>query len=94
MPLLLIPYPAFDPVLVHIGPLSIRWYALAYIFGILIGWVYARALIRSELWNPQKHLPRAALPSTGQMLEAVTHHRIDAQTYDRDLPPRLKATIY
>ena len=52
MPLLLIPYPAFDPVLVHIGPLSIRWYALAYIFGILIGWVYARALIRSEkLWG-------------------------------------------
>jgi phosphatidylglycerol:prolipoprotein diacylglycerol transferase len=52
MPLLLIPYPAFDPVLVHIGPLSIRWYALAYIFGILIGWVYARALIRTEkLWG-------------------------------------------
>jgi phosphatidylglycerol---prolipoprotein diacylglyceryl transferase len=52
MPLLVIPYPAFDPVLVHLGPLSIRWYALAYIFGILIGWAYARLLIRSEkLWG-------------------------------------------
>jgi phosphatidylglycerol:prolipoprotein diacylglycerol transferase len=52
MPLLLIPYPAFDPVLVHIGPLAIRWYALAYIFGILIGWAYARALVRSrKLWG-------------------------------------------
>ena len=52
MPPLVIPYPHFDPVLVHIGPLAIRWYALAYIFGILIGWVYARAIIRKDrLWG-------------------------------------------
>jgi phosphatidylglycerol:prolipoprotein diacylglycerol transferase len=52
MPLLLIPYPAFDPVLVHIGPFAIRWYALAYIVGILLGWWYARILIRSsKLWG-------------------------------------------
>ena len=52
MPFLVIPYPAFDPVLVHIGPFAIRWYALAYIFGILIGWAYARMLICSEkLWG-------------------------------------------
>ncbi|HXZ22425.1 MAG TPA: prolipoprotein diacylglyceryl transferase [Pseudolabrys sp.] len=52
MPLLVIPYPTFDPVLVHIGPLAVRWYALAYIFGILIGWLYARLLIRSRnLWD-------------------------------------------
>lgn len=54
----------------------------------------SRALIRSELWNPTRHLPRSALPSTGEMLAAVTHDRIDAQTYDRELPPRLKATLY
>jgi len=52
MPLLVIPYPTFDPVLVHVGPFAIRWYALAYIFGILIGWAYARLLIRSRnLWG-------------------------------------------
>jgi phosphatidylglycerol:prolipoprotein diacylglycerol transferase len=50
-PLLVLPFPAFDPVLVSIGPFSIRWYALAYIAGILLGWFYARALIRAEeLW--------------------------------------------
>jgi uncharacterized protein len=54
----------------------------------------SRALIRSELWNPERHLPRSALPSTGAMLAAVTHDRIDAETYDRELPPRLKATLY
>jgi len=52
MPLLLIPYPRIDPILVHLGPFAIRWYALAYIFGILIGWVYARAIVRNErLWG-------------------------------------------
>jgi len=52
MPLFVIPFPAIDPVLVHLGPFAIRWYALAYIFGILLGWAYARALIRSEaLWG-------------------------------------------
>ncbi len=50
--LLLLPYPHFDPVMVHLGPFAIRWYALAYIAGILIGWVYARAIVRSErLWG-------------------------------------------
>ncbi len=51
MPLVL-PFPEFDPVLVTIGPFAIRWYALAYIFGILLGWLYARAIIRSQrLWD-------------------------------------------
>jgi len=52
MPWLVIPYPEFDPVLVQIGPFAIRWYALAYIAGILLGWLYARALIRADrLWG-------------------------------------------
>ena len=52
MAALVIPYPAFDPVLVQIGPFAIRWYALSYIFGILLGWLYARAIIRNErLWG-------------------------------------------
>lgn len=54
MPPLVIPYPNFDPVLVHLGPFAIRWYALAYIFGILVGWFYARAIVRSaRLWGGQ-----------------------------------------
>jgi phosphatidylglycerol:prolipoprotein diacylglycerol transferase len=52
MPFFVIPFPAFDPVLVHLGPLAIRWYALAYITGILVGWLYARTLIRNgRLWG-------------------------------------------
>ena len=37
-------YPAIDPVLVQIGPFAIRWYALAYLAGLLLGWWYARTL--------------------------------------------------
>jgi phosphatidylglycerol---prolipoprotein diacylglyceryl transferase len=47
-----IPYPAINPILISIGPLAIRWYALAYIVGIIAGWFYARAIIKSErLWG-------------------------------------------
>jgi phosphatidylglycerol:prolipoprotein diacylglycerol transferase len=52
MPVSALPFPNFDPVLINIGPLAIRWYALAYIVGILLGWLYARRLIRNEaLWG-------------------------------------------
>ncbi len=48
MPIPVIPFPEIDPVLISIGPFAIRWYALAYIFGIIMGWVYGRAIIRNE----------------------------------------------
>jgi phosphatidylglycerol:prolipoprotein diacylglycerol transferase len=48
MPVLAIPFPAFDPIAISIGPIAIRWYALAYIGGILLGWIYARAILKSE----------------------------------------------
>ena len=52
MPLYVIPFPAFDPVLISFGPVAIRWYALAYIVGILLGWLYARTIIKHEsLWG-------------------------------------------
>jgi len=46
--------PDIDPVLLHIGPVAIRWYALAYIAGIALGWGYMRRLInKTTLWGPQ-----------------------------------------
>jgi phosphatidylglycerol---prolipoprotein diacylglyceryl transferase len=47
-----IPFPAINPVLVSLGPFAIRWYALAYIVGIIAGWFYARSIIANErLWG-------------------------------------------
>ena len=52
MQLLLISFPSFDPVAIQIGPIAIRWYALAYIGGIVLGWIYARSLLKNErLWG-------------------------------------------
>jgi phosphatidylglycerol:prolipoprotein diacylglycerol transferase len=38
-------FPGFDPVAIHLGPLAIRWYALAYISGILLSWWLMRRLV-------------------------------------------------
>lgn len=37
-------FPNIDPVLIEIGPIAIRWYGLAYVFGLLLGWRYMRRL--------------------------------------------------
>ena len=48
------PFPDFDPVLLQIGPFAIRWYALAYVAGILVGWRYVAGLMKKPaLWGPR-----------------------------------------
>jgi phosphatidylglycerol:prolipoprotein diacylglycerol transferase len=48
---LAIPFPSLDPVAVELGPLSIKWYGLAYMAGLVLGWLYIRALLRNAaLW--------------------------------------------
>jgi len=43
-PLAALAFPEIDPVLFSLGPLAIRWYALAYVVGLLLGWLYVRRL--------------------------------------------------
>ncbi|OHV85052.1 prolipoprotein diacylglyceryl transferase [Rhizobium sp. LCM 4573] len=46
------PFPDIDPVAFSIGPLSVHWYGLAYVAGILLGWLYARRLAaNASLWK-------------------------------------------
>ena len=52
MPLFAVPFPVINPVLVEIGPVPIRWYALAYIAGLILGWWLARRLVAQDsLWG-------------------------------------------
>ncbi|MBM1175397.1 prolipoprotein diacylglyceryl transferase [Microvirga arabica] len=45
-------FPLIDPIAFSIGPLAIRWYALAYVAGLLGGWFYAKRLAaRADLWG-------------------------------------------
>jgi phosphatidylglycerol:prolipoprotein diacylglycerol transferase len=49
-------FPNFDPYLpfLHFGAFGVRWYAVAYIVGIVLGWAFARRLVQSEaLWAPR-----------------------------------------
>ncbi|ANK81870.1 MAG: prolipoprotein diacylglyceryl transferase [Rhizobiales bacterium NRL2] len=50
-----IPFPNIDPVAFEVGPLAIRWYALAYIAGILFGWRYCLRLARRDTIRPNAH---------------------------------------
>ncbi|MEP3431034.1 MAG: prolipoprotein diacylglyceryl transferase [Roseibium sp.] len=49
------PFPAIDPVIFQIGPFALRWYALAYIVGIILAWRYMRSLaLNDRLWGNLK----------------------------------------
>lgn len=54
----------------------------------------SRAILRSELWNPAKHLERRRLPSPGAILQAVSRSGFDGEAYDQALPGRLKTSLY
>lgn len=54
----------------------------------------ARALVRSELWNPTRHVDPASLPSAGQMLASVSANRVGGEEYDRIWPERAKKTLW
>ena len=52
MDLMAIAFPFNDPVAIHVGPLAIRWYGLAYLAGLLLGWLYMRRLCANQrLWD-------------------------------------------
>ncbi|MGE0223357.1 MAG: pyridoxamine 5'-phosphate oxidase family protein [Acetobacteraceae bacterium] len=53
-----------------------------------------KALVRSELWNPAKHMDRKALPSTGTILADISGGTTGGEQYDREYPERLRTTLY
>lgn len=57
-----LPYPSIDPVAVHLGPVPIRWYSLAYIGGLALGWWYCVRLMKNaRLWAAGPPVTRAQL---------------------------------
>ncbi|WP_045836912.1 prolipoprotein diacylglyceryl transferase [Hyphomicrobium sp. 99] len=54
-PLALLTYPNIDPIAIEFGPISVKWYGLAYMSGLLLGWLYVRRLISTpKLWRGDK----------------------------------------
>ncbi|NML30243.1 pyridoxamine 5'-phosphate oxidase family protein [Paraburkholderia antibiotica] len=58
----------------------------------------SKALVRSQLWDPTRHLERSRLPSAGEILRNIIAAddggQFDAAAYDRELPARVRATLY
>jgi PPOX class probable FMN-dependent enzyme len=54
----------------------------------------ARAIVRSDLWNPEKHVAAACLPTPGQILAALTESRVGGEEYDRAWPERARQTLW
>ena len=54
----------------------------------------ARAIVRSDLWNPAKHVDPKTLPTPGEILAALSDNRVGGEAYDRAWPERAKATMW
>jgi PPOX class probable FMN-dependent enzyme len=54
----------------------------------------ARAIVRSELWNPDKRVDPKSLPTPGKILATLSNNRVGGETYDRDWPGRAARTMW
>ena len=53
-----------------------------------------RAVVRSELWNPDHHRSPRELPSAGQILAALSDNKVGGEAYDRDWPGRAAKSLW
>ena len=54
----------------------------------------SKAIVRSQLWEPSRHIDRKSLPSNGTILAELTNGRLGGAAHDRAAPERLKVTLY
>ena len=54
----------------------------------------ARAIVRSELWNPAKHVDPKMLPTPGEILACMSQERVGGEQYDREWPERARQTLW
>jgi len=54
----------------------------------------ARAIVRSELWNPDRFVETGSLPTPGKILANLTENRVGGETYDREWPDRARRTLW
>jgi len=54
----------------------------------------ARAIVRSDLWNPDKQIDPASLPTPGQILADMSENRVGGEDYDRAWPERARQSLW
>jgi hypothetical protein len=62
-----------------------------------VGEIYfqcARAIVRADLWNPEKRVDPKSLPTPGQILAAMSDNTVGGESYDREWPERARNTMW
>jgi uncharacterized protein len=54
----------------------------------------ARAIVRSDLWNPDKRVDPKSLPTPGQILADMSENRVGGEDYDREWPERAQKSLW
>lgn len=54
----------------------------------------ARAIVRAELWNPERHVEAKSLPTPGEILAAMSEARVGGEAYDREWPERARKSLW
>jgi predicted pyridoxine 5'-phosphate oxidase superfamily flavin-nucleotide-binding protein len=54
----------------------------------------ARAIVRSDLWNPDKRIDPKNLPTPGQILAGMSANKVGGEQYDREWPERARKTMW
>ena len=54
----------------------------------------ARAIVRSELWNPEKRVDPKTLPTPGEILASMSDNQVGGEKYDREWPERARQTLW
>ena len=54
----------------------------------------ARAIVRSDLWNPEKRVDPKTLPTPGKILATLSENRVGGESYDREWPSRAARTMW
>ncbi|MDI1265996.1 MAG: pyridoxamine 5'-phosphate oxidase family protein [bacterium] len=54
----------------------------------------ARAIVRSDLWNSEKHVNPKSLPTPGQILACMSDNTVGGEQYDREWPERARQTMW
>ena len=62
-----------------------------------VGEIYfqcARAIVRADLWNPDKRVDSKSLPTPGQILAAMSDNTVGGESYDREWPERARNSMW
>jgi uncharacterized protein len=54
----------------------------------------ARAIVRSDLWNPDKRVDPRTLPTPGKILAEMSQNRVGGESYDREWPERARQSLW